>query len=70
MLDKKRIEEVLMRTFHLPSSTQTANILATQMGLPVGSVRFAESSIDIVDPDSKAVLHAQYTPEGGIAFVE
>jgi hypothetical protein len=70
MLDKKRIEEVLMRTFHLPSSSQTAAILATQMGLPAGSVKFAESSIDIADPDSAQVLRAQYTPEGGIAFID
>lgn len=68
MLDKKRIEEVLGKTFHLPTTTQTANILAVQMGLKPGSVVFGEKSIDITD--GKEILHVQYTPQGGIAFVD
>ena len=70
MLDKKRIEEVLMRSFGLPSTPATANILATQMGLPEGSLQFGETTIDIEDPDSDQVLHVQYTPKGGIDFVD
>ncbi len=67
MLDKKRIEEVLMRSFGLPPSQATADILSTQMGLPVGSIVFGEDAIEISDGSEK--LNVQYTPEGRIAFV-
>lgn len=66
--DKKQIEEVLLKNFHLMTTGLTAESLAAQMGLAPGSVVFGSKTIEITKGGK--TLHIQYTPQGGVIFLD
>lgn len=70
MLSKQRIEEVVMAHIFKPTTPQSAQTMAAELGLPEDSVKFGKVAIEITDGNRTIYVQIAATGNGVIILDE